>query len=532
MIQSLAVSDPTLYEAFLDAKRLQDGWSHFVRHSDCYPLCGRGRINTYAVFAENMRRIVSPTGRVGCIVPSGIATDDTTKQFFKDLMETHTLTSIYSFENEEFIFPAVHHATKFCLLTILGHQKTQQATDFVFFARQTQDLKDDDRHFSLSAADIALLNPNTHTCPVFRSKHDMELTRAIYKYVPVLIREFPDRVNVWDITLRQGIFNMTSASHLFRTNKQLEKNGWELRENVFYRGEERYLPLYEAKMIWHFDHRFGTYEGQTQAQANQGKLPEFDGVQHADPLLFPRSQYWVHETDFSAALRGDYTAFLGFRDVTNSAVLRTSVFSIFPVTPCNHKLPLVFLNQKPSVNLLYLESCFASFIFDYIARQKIGGTSFGFFILKQLPVLPPTTYQQSCSWFPTQSLGDWVAPRALELTYTAWDLEAFAQDCGYGGPPFRWNEERRFLLRCELDAAYFILYGIARDDVAYIMDTFRVWKEKEEKRFGEYRTKRVILEIYDEMMQATENGQTYNTHLRPQPADPTQATVIEQQHAS
>ena len=97
------------------------------------------------------------------------------------------------------------------------------------------------------------------------------------------------------------------------------------------------------------------------------------------------------------------------------------------------------------------------------------------------------------------TLNDWITPRARELTYTAWDLAAFASDCGYDGPPFRSDEERRFLLRCELDAAYFHLYGIAREDVEYIMGTFRVWREKEEKQRGEYRTKRVILEIYDEM---------------------------------
>ncbi|GLV55903.1 hypothetical protein KDH_27470 [Dictyobacter sp. S3.2.2.5] len=100
------------------------------------------------------------------------------------------------------------------------------------------------------------------------------------------------------------------------------------------------------------------------------------------------------------------------------------------------------------------------------------------------------------------------------------DLEAFAKDCGYDGSPFQWDEARRFLLRCELDAAYFYFYGIQRDDVGYIMDTFRIWKEKEEKQCNEYRTRRVILEIYDEMQQAIESGVLYQTRLDPPPADP------------
>lgn len=116
-------------------------------------------------------------------------------------------------------------------------------------------------------------------------------------------------------------------------------------------------------------------------------------------------------------------------------------------------------------------------------------------------------------------MGDWILPRALELTYTTWDMQPFARDCGYDGTPFRWNEERRFLLRCELDAAYFHLYGIAREDVEYIMETFRVWGEKEQKLYGEYRTQRVILETYDEMRRAMETGTAYGARLVPEPAD-------------
>jgi hypothetical protein len=119
-----------------------------------------------------------------------------------------------------------------------------------------------------------------------------------------------------------------------------------------------------------------------------------------------------------------------------------------------------------------------------------------------------------------QGLREWLLPRVLELTYTAWDLEPFATDCGYDGPPFRWDEERRFLLRCELDAAYFHLYGITRQDVDYIMETFPIVKRKDEANLGEYRTKSVILEMYEAMQKAIETGELYRTLLDPPPADP------------
>jgi hypothetical protein len=159
----------------------------------------------------------------------------------------------------------------------------------------------------------------------------------------------------------------------------------------------------------------------------------------------------------------------------------------------------------------------SSFILDFIARFKVGGVNLNFFIINQLPVLPLTIYIQPVSWYPDKKLQEWLLPRVLELTYTAWDLTPFAQDCGYDGPPFRWDEERRFLLRCELDAAYFHLYGIARDDVGYIMETFPIVKRKDEAQHGEYRTKRVILEMYDAMQRAIDTSEPYQSRLDPPP---------------
>ena len=137
--------------------------------------------------------------------------------------------------------------------------------------------------------------------------------------------------------------------------------------------------------------------------------------------------------------------------------------------------------------------------------------------MKQLPVIPLERYSNRTSW-DTAPLSSWLLPRALELTYTAFDLEAFATDCGYTGEPFLWDEERRFLLRCELDAAYFHLYGIGRDDVDYILETFPIVKRKDEQAHGAYRTKHVILDIYDAMQQAMETGTPYHTRLDPPPA--------------
>lgn len=148
-------------------------------------------------------------------------------------------------------------------------------------------------------------------------------------------------------------------------------------------------------------------------------------------------------------------------------------------------------------------SCFianlTSFVLDYCVRQKLGGTNMTYGYFRQFPVLPPPVYTRRLGCIGENMMGEWIAARVLELVYTACDMAPFARDMGYYDEPFHWDPERRFRLRCELDALFFRLYGIDRDDAAYIMDTFPIVAKKDNNQYGEYRTKRVILEIYDEL---------------------------------
>jgi hypothetical protein len=521
MIEDLATEDPALYRAFKDDLRAADGFSHFVRNSGRFPLCGRGRINTYAIFAETKRQLISGTGRVGAIVPSGIATDNTTKEFFRDLVSTKTLFSLYDFENRKGIFESVHRSYKFCLLTMTGGDRPMEAANFAFFALDVADLKDPERRFPLSAEDIRLLNPNTRTCPIFRTRRDAEITKEMYRRVPILIDENTKDGNPWGITFKQGLFNMTSDSGLFCTREELEADGWELEGNIFYRDGECYLPLYEGKMIDLFDHRAAGVRQAEHNRTRQSLRSETTDAEHADPTFVPVPRYWVVEPEVNARwldLSRSYA--IGFRDVTTVVTDRTFTVSLIPKTAVGNSLPLMF--PQPSLEkgvVTCLIADLSSFAFDYVARKKIPYLHVNFFILNQLPALPPDAYDSDVPWDDRATLRDWFAPRVLELTYTAWDLEPFAHDLGYDGSPFRWNPKRRFLLRCELDAAFFHLYGIGRDDADYIMETFPIVKRKDEAAHGEYRTKRVILEIYDQMACAAEAGQAYQTPLDPPPVN-------------
>jgi hypothetical protein len=146
-----------------------------------------------------------------------------------------------------------------------------------------------------------------------------------------------------------------------------------------------------------------------------------------------------------------------------------------------------------------------------------------YFVVKQLPAVLPNMI--------TSAFQINICNAVLELTYTAYDMKPFAEDVWkelHPDPtlrpplpePFCWDEERRFKIRCELDALYFHLYGINRDDADYILETFPSVKRKDIARYGEYRTKNLILEIYDAMQRAKETGQPYQTVLDPPSVDP------------
>ncbi len=595
LIRQLSKANPDLWRVYQDALHTVESTTRFLRASGFYPLTAHGRLNTYSVFAERMRRLLRPGGRAGILVPTGIATDATNKHFFADLVEKGALVSLFDFENREKLFPAIDSRYKFCLLTLRhpvrargdtptvrahgrppqhGHAATHDraaAPKFAFFCTRVEHLRDPRRVFTLTPEDIARINPNTRTLPIFRTRQDAELTKAIYRRVPVLVNEATGE-NPWDVRFRQGLFNMSSDSHLFRTREQLEAAGYRLVGNRFVKGKEVWMPLYEAKMIWHYDHRFGTYAGVRSRSSTH--LPTPTPEQHADPGYLVQPWYWVPAKEVEARLGNWMRRWLmGWRFTTSPTNERTFILCILPESATNHILPLIF--PESSIGAVFLLHSLNGLVLDYILRTKMGRQGLDLFFVKQLPVLPPTAYREEDLLF--------IVPRVLELTYTAWDIKPFADDVwrdagaairdairaqweanaaetgghtwdlpdwitaypeietdparGIPFPPFKWDENRRARIRAELDAYYARLYGLTRKQLRYILDpadltpreledildpweevddpldpegyaarvqasdfpgeTFRVLKEKEIKQYGEYRTRRLILEAWE-----------------------------------
>ena len=537
MIEDLPQTNPSLYEQFLSEKRKSEGSSGIIREGGFFPLCGRGDLNTYTVFAELNRILLAANGNSGCIVPSGIATDDTTKFFFQDLFDNGSLKSLYDFENRENIFPAVDSRMKFCLLTMRGLGlraiAERSIADFLFFAHNLADLSDSERHFQLSKDDIALINPNTRTCPIFRSKQDAELTKYVYYRVPVLNNE-NEQVNVdgWHISFMR-MFDMANDSHLFRTIHQMDSLGFVIQGNVYIRGDETYLPLYEPKLIYAHDYRYSTFADVNDADIAKGNSEYLTPIEKGNPQTEIVPRYWVKENLVFEHIGYKFSRFLlGYRGVTATTNERTLISSIFPISAVQHNMWLLFLENEHHIPLF--ASMLNTFIVDFITRQKMS-SYLNQFVFKQLPFLYPSIDTHPTWLLLGKSLTNWI----LELLYTSYSLQPFAFDCGYDGPPIIWDEERRFAIRCELDALYFHLYlgtlsdwqtqgtpellaylPTPRHAVEYIMETFPIVKRKDLRDYGTYRTKLRILEIYDQMTHCLATNTEYRSTLNPPPGPP------------
>ena len=455
-----------------------------------YPLLSGGRINLYSLFVERAMSLVKPDGFVGLLTPSGIYADKTASEFFKSISTSGRIGGLFDFENRKIFFKDVHASFKFCVLLLGGEKRRFDETECAFFLHDTKTIKDPDRCFPLAPADFALVNPNTGTAPVFRTRLDAEITRRIYVRHPILVeRSDGGEHHAWPIRYAQGLFNMTSDSHLFRTAKKLESAGfYPVEGNRWKRGEELYLPLYQGLMIHQFDHRASSVRVNPESTHNPYLSEEVAEEQHADPAFQPQPLYWVPAEAVEESVSKGHQYLLAFRDIARPTDVRTVIASIVPRAGYGNTAPLLVGDDVLASTLLVAN--LNAMCADFIARQKVQGTHLNWFIVEQLPVIAPEDYDQRFGGTTAREL---VRDHVLKLTYTAHDMAPFARDLGYNGPPFPWDEEERRHLRARLDALYFHLYGLSREDADYILSTFPIVRREDQAAFGTYRTRDLVL---------------------------------------
>ncbi|MBE0608465.1 MAG: N-6 DNA methylase [Dehalococcoidia bacterium] len=353
LIEQMEREDPGLGLAYEEARALAERTSFYLRQGGRFPLGGAGDVNYYVVFAELLSDLVSRRGQSGILCPSGIATDDTTKALFGKFAAGR-IASLYDFENRDKLFEGIDSRIKFCLLTVRGWTDHDRPADFAFFSTSIDHLREPDRHFTLTAEDFALFNPNTLTCPVFRSKRDAEIAGKMYQRAGVFWKEArgaePEE-NPWGVKF-SAMFHMSNDSGLFRTREELERDGYALRGNVFVHADGReYLPLYEAKLFHQYDHRFATFDGASKEDLKAGNARDMSAAEkeNAEAIVIPR--YWVPADEVAAKLDtggGDTTMRsklearssklwrLAFRQIVRATDERTGVWDVIPTLALGH----------------------------------------------------------------------------------------------------------------------------------------------------------------------------------------------------
>jgi len=521
-------SDPGKKQRFLlfeKTKHFSQAESKFLTAGERFLLSAVGKFNLYAPFAELARCLLNPNGRTGLILPTGVATEDTCKQFFGDLNGEQQLVSLFDFENREPLFASVHRSFKFCLFTI--SRMPVPRSELAFFLTKTNHIRDQRRNFVLLAEDFMLLTPNTRTCPVFRTRIDAELTKTIYRRVPVLSNE-SKALHPWGARPTR-IFNMGLPEVIgkARTKPDLVAAGLTLTDENHFVGKSStyYLPVYEGKMLQMYNHRAAGVEVRNRNAIRAAQPIESSMGQLQNASYLPESLYWIEKSELLKSQPSTYKRqwVIAYKDVTASTNERTMIATLLPHCVANFTVRIAFIFDFSAQLMACFFANLNSLVYDYLCRQALSGIHLSDYIIKQIPTLPPSSYTPADQTF--------VVPRVVELAYTAWDLRSFVADIlkesspttwtqwfpqnslttGQPPTPFRWDEARRALLRAELDAWYARAYGLTRDELRYILDpadvhgpdfpgeTFRVLKEKEQAKFGEYRTRRLVLEAWDKL---------------------------------
>jgi len=514
-INSLMKSGAPEYKSYAREKRKIDGTIHIIRSAKSFELTNNGFINYYSSFAELGDKLISLAGRLGMILQSGIATDESNKGFFDYLINDKKLISVFDFINSEKLFD-IDSRMKFTLLTTGSSCDTQPK--FAFYLTNTRQILL--RGYEISIEDLLKLNPNTKTCTTFRMRKDADLALQIYKNschlsLDSTVNDFNGKVEL------HRMFNATTDRPYFKNLYNSES--FELSE---------LLPVYESKLIWQFDHRFATFDSVSKSDQIKGNARELSSVEKtSSEEILPRfftDKGRVHE--FNAKYGWRYDWYLGIRMVASPTNERTCILSMIPMSGSVNSLNL-FTNINVQESAVLLASL-NSLLVDFVARSKVGNLNVNQWIVRQLPTIAFDKYS-------TQELS-FICCRVLELVYTSYSLKAWALDLGYENSPFNFDDERRAVIRAELDAFYMHKHKLAREDVLYILNpisvmgsdcpstTFPGLMANEIREFGEYRTQRLVLREFDRMTLAEANCEEYTSLLVPPPgqqADPTYASV-------
>ncbi len=345
----------------------------------------------------------------------------------------------------------------------------------------------------MTSANFVSVNPNTGAAPVFRTRRDGEITTAIYSRQPVLVDRCAETTKkIWPVKYAT-MFHMTNDSHLFKRRDELERDGWyPVGGNRWKKGEAEALPLYEGKMVQAYDHRAANVVVNASNLHRPAQQVATTEAHHSNPAFVPAPQFYLNASDVDATTKAQWI--LAYKSITAPTNMRTMIAAMLPRSGLGNSmatlLPETTEHADAQLWLPLLLANLSSIALDFVLRQKVQGQNLNWFIVEQLPMIRPEQFETRIG---NTTISDFIRNEVLRLSYTAHDLASFARDLGFDGPPFAWDAEDRRHRIARLDALFFRLYGLGRDDAAYVMDTFPIVREQDVSAHGRYLTKDLVL---------------------------------------
>lgn len=400
LIAELQIDNLDLYEKYKIAQNYTWSLRRFLQNSARFPLSSNGRIDLYPIFVENTINLVSPTGLISLVIPSDIAFGAYNVELYMELILNQQVKSFFDFVNSKGIFP-IHRGKRFCIFTICGKNIKPSNMQVFYFGKDISDLQKKERIITLSIDDLRLFSPNTLSPPIFQNIIDFEISRRIYKRYGVFINK-KDNINVWKANIKR-MLSLSDKGVEFKKNFEISKED-----------KSSMMKIYSGKNIYHFNHRFASFDNDDTYDVNIDKLE--------DSTYSIETENYIKNEDFIKRIPDSYLSnwLIGYRDVTSSMNERTCIAAIIPLNGCDTTCRNIYSDINSTILLLGIVSNLNALCFDFFTKQKIIGSHLNAGTLEQLPVLPPSAY--------TPKHLAYILPRVLELVYTAYDMQPFAEE--------------------------------------------------------------------------------------------------------
>lgn len=450
---------------------------HFFKYSGVYRLfapgnLGKGDFNVYRMFVERALALTRPGGFAAQLVPENLYNGANAMAIRRELFEACTLSKVFGFENmREVWFAGIDSRTKFCLYAARRGGRTE-AFDAAFNIRTHVALREAlaGRSLRFPVSLVAEFSPDALALMEFGSQLEIDIARKMYARWP----KFGDETACPRHRVYMREIDMGNDRDLFTE----DPSG---------------VPVYEGRMVWQFDHRAKAY------QSGRSRAAEWVDLKWGDPAKLIRPQWFIPRDRLPAKTLDRVASYrVGFCDVASPTNERALVAALLPGNAvCGDKVPTILFDPPDPAELLLWLACANSFASDFLARRKVS-LKMSYTLLDSLP------FPRGVERTPVISR---IVALAAQLSCTGLEMDDYWRSlCADGWLPGEQpdkprglaTEEARLVARAELDVLVARdLYGITRDEMEFILGTFPTVRKYEEKAFGEFRTKRLILERYE-----------------------------------